>query len=134
LNGDWEFVYPCIESVYADRCKAGENDVFSLYIKQFDQATCGNYMLTSGLGNHVDDGELKDWTFKRTSSQTYHVHYHISGKVGEAIVFLREGKMYWNRQSEQDHAEEQHLMWSLSAPVSATLIRKSKNISSLGPC
>jgi hypothetical protein len=134
LNGNWEFVYPCPEGIYTDRCKAGESDLFSLTINQFDQRVCGSYTLTGGLGNHVDDGELKDWSFKRTSRQTYHIHYHISGKVGEATVFLREGKMYWNRQSEQNHAEEQQLMWSLSTPAFATLIRKSRNISSLGPC
>src|SRR5580698_5249186 len=107
LNGTWEFEYSCAGAtgVYADRCAAGDRDDFTLSIAQSGNRFCGGYEATAQLGNHVDDGDLKDWTFTPTSDQTFHVHFHLSGTVGEAEIRLSGDKLHWSTLTEQQNAE-----------------------------
>jgi len=76
------------------------------------------------MGNHVDDGYLTDWTFMRTSNQTFHVHFHLSGTVGEATIRLAENELHWSVLAEQSDTNGEPVTWLFSPPKTATLVRQ----------
>ena len=127
LNGAWRFEYSCARAtgLYAERCASGDRDNFKLSLAQGDHGVCGSYEVTAQLGNHVDDGDLNDWTFTPTADQAWNVHFHMSGTTGEAVLRVDGKKLLWKTLSKQDHDEGQPLTWSFSPPDSATLIRQA---------
>ena len=75
------------------------------------------------MGNHVDDGELNDWTFTPTARHAFRVHFHLSGTVGEAAVQVDGDELHWKVLTEHAHDEGAPLTWSFSPPETATLVR-----------
>ena len=126
LNGTWNFEYSCAGATgpYADRCAAGERDHFALSIAQNSGRFCGWYEATIQMGGHVDAGDLSDWTFTRTSDQTFHVHFHLQGTIGEAVIRSAGNELHWRELTEQPYAEIEPAAWSVSPPKSATLVRQ----------
>ena len=79
------------------------------------------------LNNHVDDGLLDDWSFERLRGQTYRVHFHLQGTIGDAIIHIVGDKMDWKLLHKQPNAEDEPNDWSVSPPVSARLVRLPPN-------
>jgi hypothetical protein len=128
LDGTWKFEYSCAGSTgpYADRCAAGERDDFMISIAHSGQKVCGWYITTAQLGNHVDEGDLTNWTFVTIGQETYHVHFSLTGTSGEAIARVQGMRLTWRviRVIKEPPVDEP--TWrSFSPPNSATLIRQN---------
>jgi len=126
LSGKWRYEYSCARAtgLYADRCAAGLRDYFELSIAQAGGHVCGWYAATSQMGNHADEGELTDWAFTSTSDRTFHVHFHLSGTVGEADISLAGNELHWEMLTEQPDGTDDPLGPPFSPPKSATLVRQ----------
>lgn len=111
--------------MYADRCAAGERDIFTLSVVQSGDRFCGSYEATTQMGNHVDDGDLNDWTFTPTSNRAFRVHFHMYGTVGDAVLRVYGNKLSWTTLAKQKHDEGHSLTWSFSPPDAAILIRQT---------
>jgi hypothetical protein len=135
LSGTWKFEYSCTRAtgVYGDRCVAGIRDNFTLSIVQRGRAVCGWYEATVQMGNHVDDGDLNDWTFKRTSKRTYHVRFHLSGSVGEAVIRLAGHRMHWSVVAKRLEQREP-TMWAFLPPETATLVKQRAGLARRSAC
>lgn len=132
LDGTWRFEYSCADAIgqlYVDRCAAGVRDRFSLSIVQSGSRFCGEYGLSAQLKNHVGDGSLDDWTFTPVANGAFHVHYHVDGTVGEAVIRRVGNELRWTKLneysvSEHQDGEELTIIWRFSLPRTATLIRQ----------
>jgi hypothetical protein len=117
IDGEWRFEYSCIGAtgMYADRCSAGERDDFTISVEHAAGKLRGSYELTAQLGNHVDDGDISNWSFVAAGPHTYRVHFQVSGATGDAIIKVRGNKLLWRTIAE--HREnEQVLQWLFSPP------------------
>ena len=126
LDGTWKFDYSCAGAtgMYADRCSAGERDYFMLSIVQSGHRLCGFYEATAQIGNHVDDGDLKDWKFTPTAGSAFRVHFHLTGTVGEAVVRVNGDKMHWKVLTERATVEDTPPSGPFFPPHTATLVRQ----------
>jgi hypothetical protein len=123
LDGVWLYNYSCAGATgsYTERCAAGERDDFELSIATKGARLCGSYELTAQLGNHVDGGDLDDWSYSKAGgTSAYVLHFSVSGSKGEAIVRVRGDRLYW-RVTHQTTQETDN--WNFSPPDRAVLTR-----------
>lgn len=128
VDGRWKFEYSCEGATgsFADRCAAGDRDVFEMGLRDHAGKICGFYELTAQLGKHVDDGDLSDWTFQGTASPArFRVHFRFSGSSGEAIVRVSGSKLYWHTKAEKTEPEAERLTWTFKPPKDAVLTKET---------
>ena len=108
IDGTWKFEYACegAAGVYGDRCAAGDRDDFTVSIFHSGRKFCGWYQISAELGNHVDAGDLTDWSFNPTSDHATRVHFHRSGTVGEAVIRLAGNEMRWRVLNQRGNEEQ----------------------------
>jgi hypothetical protein len=128
IDGQWLFRYPCdrLTGMYADRCKAGEGDFFQLFLRKSGNEVCGSYALTTQGQNHVDEGEVKDWTFVETkSTAAYHVRFLFDGDSGEATIRVDDAGLHWDVIKETKIVQTNSMIVSPSPPKHAILTKQS---------
>ena len=76
------------------------------------------------MGSHVDDGDLKDWTFTPDGRSSFRVNFHLSGTTGQAMVTVRNTKLLWKMINKQPKDEGEPLTSSFSPPETAVLTRQ----------
>lgn len=97
LDGYWLYTFPCDAraGLGSDRCAAGENDGFQLTLVEGEgDRLCGDYMLTSGFGNRVDEADV-DWPLVRDAHGDTHVQFRFQGGGGEALLHIEGNQMLW---------------------------------------
>jgi hypothetical protein len=90
------------------------------------QKVCGWYVTSVQFGNHVDEGDLTNWTFVPVGQETYHVHFSLTGTSGKAIARVQGKRLTWRViRVLREQPVDDPASWSFSPPNSATLIRQN---------
>lgn len=125
-DGIWEIRYPCDKAmgVYAERCAQGNRDDFKLSIAHIGHKICGSYEITAQMGNHVDDGDLEDWTFISADKKSFRISFRVTGNTGQAVATIKGDKLVWRLLNKQPKDEGEALTWSFSPPDFSILTRQ----------
>lgn len=96
LDGRWTYTFPCDSRPGRgdDRCTSGEKDAFELTVVEQGDRLCGDYMLTWGFGNRVDEADV-DWPLERNAPGEAHVKFRFQGGGGEALLHVEDNQMLW---------------------------------------
>ena len=100
----------------------GNETILTSQLSRDGDRYCGGYDTTVQMGNHVDDGDLSDWTFTPMPHQAFHVHYHLQGTVGNAVLQSVGNELRWKDLGNQRDGKD--VDWIFRAPKSATLIKQ----------
>ncbi|MFM0644139.1 hypothetical protein PQR14_07390 [Paraburkholderia bryophila] len=104
FDGNWIFKYSCngTTGVFADRCRRGEGDSFTLInLTESGNRVCGYHVATGYVQNKVDEGDLDGGgpsIYGAVSGDTATVRFRSAwnGAVGIATMTRRKGSIVWH--------------------------------------
>jgi uncharacterized protein YecT (DUF1311 family) len=110
FNGLWKLVYSCADAtgIYADRCKAGQQDYFEIRLWSDGNKLCGTHVATAQLGGKVDETDgtptsITGQIQQNSATVTFHSAWGGNGKasitrVGDTLrwkVISRDDGQSW---------------------------------------